>query len=176
MSAEITLTSANFEAEVLKSTTPVLVDFWAEWCMPCKMIAPVVEQLASAYAGRLKVGKINVDQENELAAQVQRLQLCMAEVRHVKELTLATGQAQRLPSPVGEGANKAFAVDLERLAEGLRLLRGEFLVEAQRSQAGDQQIRTEVAQFIAALSLGMQSKLVKQMNNTDALWAPNSAF
>ncbi len=69
MSAEITLTSANFEAEVLKSTTPVLVDFWAEWCMPCKMIAPVVEQLASAYAGRLKVGKINVDQENELAAQ-----------------------------------------------------------------------------------------------------------
>ena len=69
MSAEITLTSANFETEVLKSTTPVLVDFWAEWCMPCKMIAPVVDQLAADYAGRLKVGKINVDQENELAAQ-----------------------------------------------------------------------------------------------------------
>lgn len=69
MSAEIILTSSNFEAEVLKSTLPVLVDFWAEWCMPCKMIAPVVEQLATAYEGKLKVGKVNVDQENELAAQ-----------------------------------------------------------------------------------------------------------
>jgi len=69
MSAEITLTSANFEAEVLKSSVPVLVDFWAEWCMPCKMIAPAVDQLAVAYDGRLKVGKVNVDQENELAGQ-----------------------------------------------------------------------------------------------------------
>jgi thioredoxin 1 len=69
MSAEITLTSANFEAEVLNSTVPVLVDFWAEWCMPCKMIAPAVDQLAKDYSGKLKVGKVNVDQENELAGQ-----------------------------------------------------------------------------------------------------------
>lgn len=69
MSAEITLTSANFETEVIKSSIPVLVDFWAEWCMPCKMIAPAVDQLATDFAGRLKVGKVNVDQENELAGQ-----------------------------------------------------------------------------------------------------------
>ncbi|MFA6505754.1 MAG: thioredoxin, partial [Treponemataceae bacterium] len=69
MSAEINLTSANFETEVIKSSIPVLVDFWAEWCMPCKMIAPTIDQLATDFAGRLKVGKVNVDQENELAAQ-----------------------------------------------------------------------------------------------------------
>ena len=69
MSAEITLTSANFDAEVLKSSVPVLVDFWAEWCMPCKMIAPAIEQLATDFSGRLKVGKVNVDQENELAGR-----------------------------------------------------------------------------------------------------------
>jgi thioredoxin 1 len=69
MSAEITLTSANFQTEVLNSSVPVLIDFWAEWCMPCKMIGPVVEQLAKDYAGRLKVAKVNVDQESELAGQ-----------------------------------------------------------------------------------------------------------
>lgn len=69
MSVEITLTAANFEAEVLKSSVPVLIDFWAEWCMPCKMIEPVVDQLASDYAGRLKVAKVNVDQESDLAGQ-----------------------------------------------------------------------------------------------------------
>ena len=69
MSAEITLTSANFEAEVLDSSVPVLVDFWAEWCMPCKMIAPAIDQLAKDYSGKLKVCKVNVDQENELAGQ-----------------------------------------------------------------------------------------------------------
>jgi thioredoxin 1 len=69
MSAEITLTSANFETEVLKSSVPVLIDFWAEWCMPCKMIGPVIDQLAKDYAGRLKVAKVNVDQESDLAGQ-----------------------------------------------------------------------------------------------------------
>jgi len=69
MSAEVTLTAANFESEVLKSAIPVLVDFWAEWCMPCKMIAPAVDQLATTYAGKLKVGKVNVDQESDLAGR-----------------------------------------------------------------------------------------------------------
>jgi len=69
MSAELTLTAANFESEVLKSAIPVLVDFWAEWCTPCKMIAPAVDQLATTYAGRLKVGKVNVDQESDLAGR-----------------------------------------------------------------------------------------------------------
>jgi thioredoxin 1 len=69
MSAEVNLTAANFESEVLKSAIPVLVDFWAEWCMPCKMIAPAIDQLATTYAGKLKVGKVNVDQESDLAGR-----------------------------------------------------------------------------------------------------------
>jgi thioredoxin 1 len=55
------VTDANFEQEVLKSTTPVLIDFWAPWCGPCRAIAPIVEELAGEYAGRLKVVKVNVD-------------------------------------------------------------------------------------------------------------------
>ena len=66
--AEITVTAANFETEVLHSEIPVLVDFWATWCGPCKMVAPVVAAFAEKYAGTVKVGKVNVDDEGELAA------------------------------------------------------------------------------------------------------------
>ena len=65
--AEITLTKENFEAEVIHSNTPVLVDFWAEWCGPCRMIAPTIEEIANEYDGKVKVGKINVDKESDLA-------------------------------------------------------------------------------------------------------------
>ncbi len=63
------VTDQDFEAEVLKSATPVLIDFWAPWCGPCKAIAPVVEQLAGEYAGKLKVVKINVDDNPQTPAR-----------------------------------------------------------------------------------------------------------
>lgn len=65
----ITLTKNNFNSEVLESSIPVLVDFWAAWCGPCRMLAPIFDQLADEYTGRVKFGKINVDEESELAAQ-----------------------------------------------------------------------------------------------------------
>ena len=65
----ITITDSNFEAEVLKSSEPVLIDFWAPWCGPCRAIAPLVEQLAGDYAGKLKVGKLDIDQHPKTATQ-----------------------------------------------------------------------------------------------------------
>ena len=68
---EVTLTSRNFEEEVLKSEKPVLVDFWATWCGPCKMLAPVISEIAEEYEDKIKVGKVNIDDEKELAVKYQ---------------------------------------------------------------------------------------------------------
>ena len=65
----VTLTDENFAKEVLQSPTPVLVDFWAEWCGPCKMIAPILDELAQEYEGRVKIGKVNIDEHQGLAGQ-----------------------------------------------------------------------------------------------------------
>ncbi|MDD2427908.1 MAG: thioredoxin [Eubacteriales bacterium] len=65
----VTLTKANFKEEVLESEQPVLVDFWASWCGPCRMVGPIVEALAEDFDGRAKVGKVNVDEEDDLARQ-----------------------------------------------------------------------------------------------------------
>jgi len=67
----IELTADNFESEVLKSDKPVLVDFWAEWCAPCRMLAPTIDEIATQYADKIKVGKLNVDHFGEIAAQFQ---------------------------------------------------------------------------------------------------------
>jgi thioredoxin 1 len=63
----VEFTDTNFEAEVLQSDHPVLVDFWAEWCMPCRMLAPTIEKIADAYAGKVKVGKVDTDANREVA-------------------------------------------------------------------------------------------------------------
>jgi thioredoxin 1 len=65
----VTLTKDNFDREVLKNRQPMLVDFWADWCGPCHQIAPTIEEVATEFAGRAKVGKLNVDQHTPVAAQ-----------------------------------------------------------------------------------------------------------
>jgi thioredoxin 1 len=67
--AVMTITKENFEEEVLQAKEPVLLDFWASWCGPCKMVAPVIDEIAVERQGNLKVGKINVDEQPELASQ-----------------------------------------------------------------------------------------------------------
>ncbi len=68
---ELTITKENFEKEVLKSDIPVLIDFWASWCGPCRMLAPVIAEIAEEYEGKVKVCKVNVDEEMELASTFQ---------------------------------------------------------------------------------------------------------
>ena len=67
--AEITITKENFEKEVLQSDVPILVDFWAVWCGPCQMVGPILSEIAEENEGKLKVGKVNVDEQPELARQ-----------------------------------------------------------------------------------------------------------
>lgn len=84
---EYTFTTDNFEAEVLGSNVPVLVDFWATWCMPCRMLAPVIEEIASENEGKIKVGKVNVDENPDLARKYRVMSIPTVLVFKSGELT-----------------------------------------------------------------------------------------
>ena len=84
---EYTFTTDNFETEVLGSDVPVLVDFWATWCMPCRMLAPVIEEIASENEGKIKVGKVNVDENPDLARKYRVMSIPTVLVFNNGELT-----------------------------------------------------------------------------------------
>ena len=84
--------TADFKKEILNSDVPVLVDFWAEWCMPCRMISPIIDELSQDYKGKVKVAKVNVDDNTELATDLQILSIPLLILfKDGKEITRITG-------------------------------------------------------------------------------------
>ena len=97
--AVLTITKNNFQQEVLNSSVPVLVDFWASWCGPCKMFSPIVDEFAEENQGKVKVGKINIDEEPDLAAQFRVMSIPTAmlfENGQVKETLVGVQPKARL--------------------------------------------------------------------------------
>jgi thioredoxin 1 len=103
----LTLTAENFDQEVLKSPTPVLVDFWAEWCGPCKMVAPILDELASEYDGKVRIGKVNIDEYQSLATEYG--------IRAIPTLLLFKG-GQVTDQIVGLRSKRDFKTKLDRVA------------------------------------------------------------
>ncbi len=103
----IALTQENFAQQVLQSPVPVLVDFWAEWCGPCKMIAPLLDELAEEYEGKVKIGKVNIDEQQALAAEYG--------IRAIPTLLLFN-QGQVADQIVGARSKRDFKASLDRVA------------------------------------------------------------
>ena len=99
----VTLTLANWQKEVLESPVPVIVDFWAPWCGPCRMLAPVIDDVAERFDGKVKVGKLNVDDAQEIAAQYR--------IRSIPQVFLFT-QGEGQPIEVDAGNHKASMVNI----------------------------------------------------------------
>ena len=100
----LNITEENFEQEVLQSETPVLLDFWASWCAPCRMIAPTIDALADELSGRVKVGKVNVDEQSALAEAFR--------VMSIPTLTLTRGKTLLMQS-VGVKTKEALKKEIE---------------------------------------------------------------
>ncbi len=103
----VALTQENFAQQVLQSPVPVLVDFWAEWCGPCKMIAPLLDELADEYDGKVKIGKVNIDEQQSLASEYG--------IRAIPTLLLFS-KGQVADQIVGARSKRDFKASLNRVA------------------------------------------------------------
>ena len=103
----VALTAENFAQQVLQSPVPVLVDFWAEWCGPCKMIAPLLDELAEEYDGKVKIGKVNIDEQQALASEYG--------IRAIPTLLLFS-KGQVADQIVGARSKRDFKASLDRVA------------------------------------------------------------